>query len=679
MANALHGNEADNLAISIHGSHIIIPGYYTMSLPTRALPSINYILETINSLRDAQTAYNRDSIHPPQTTTSVLAAIVHQGQAARIFDPRTYNTPIDQDLTFDYVVVGGGTASLALAARLVEGFSHSVAVIEAGGFYEQDNGNLSVVPAYCPFFAGTDPDDFNPLVDWGFVTEPQKGAEDRRIHYPRGKTLGGSSARNFMYHHRPTVGALNKWAEEVGDESYAFDNLFPFFQKSVHYTPGTVPFTNSTNTQDPNAWSPAGGPVQVSHGKYVEPFGTWVQPAMERLGMKAIDGFQSGRLIGSSYGTFTVDPQSAHRSSSETSYLASVRDKKNLKVYHNTLAEKVLLDKTQTATGVLVSAKNNTFTLNAKKEVILSAGAFQSPQLLMLSGIGPREQLESLNIPVSIDLPGVGQNLADHPLFGSEFRVNVPTISASLNSPALMVAAQEAYNNHAAGPLTIPTTGFIGWEKIPSHLRQSMTAESRKALDEAFPADWPELEFLPANAALGLQRNYMTEDPVDGHNYAWLGTSMVAPLSRGSVSLNSSHASDLPKIDPNFFGHKADQEVAIAAIRRQREIWQAMPGVTVGEEYLLGPKTQSDEEILAFVKKAVAPTWHASGTCKMGKKEDKEAVVDSGAKVFGTRGLRVVDASAFPFLLPGHPQSAVYALAEKIAADILRGEVIEGS
>ena len=472
---------------------------------------------------------------------------------------------------------------------------------------------------------------------------------------------------------RPTVGSLDKWAEDVGDDSYKFENFLPYYQKAVHYTPPVLPFVNSTYDQDPHSWDPSGGPLQVSHGNYIEPFGTWVQPAVEKVGLNPIKGFSSGQLLGSGYLPFTVEPEKMRRSSSESSYLQFVRDKPNLQIYNNTLAEKILLGEENRATGVVASSGGSPLTLHARKEVILSAGVFQAPQLLMLSGIGPRNTLEKFNISVQVDLPGVGKNLIDHPLFGSAFRVNMPTVSATFNNPALLLLAQQAYDLHAAGPLTIPTTGFVAWEKLPIPLRDNLTAGSRQALDTSFPADWPELEFVPTNAVLGYQRNYQKEDPVDGFNYATIGTSIVAPLSRGSVTIASSRAADLPVIDPNFFAHPADAELAVAAVRRQREIWKAMDGLTIGDEYLPGPNVTSDKDILEFVKQSLAPTWHAASTCKMGKKGDPMAVVDSEGKVFGAQGLRVVDASAFPFLPPGHPQSTVYALAEKIAELILKG------
>ena len=471
-----------------------------------------------------------------------------------------------------------------------------------------------------------------------------------------------------MYYHRPTVGAMNEWAKQVGDESYQFSNLLPYYKKAVHHTP---PKDFPTNLQDANAWG-QGGLVEVSHGNYIDPFGLAVQPSLAEVGYKPIEGFSSGQLIGSGYVGFTVNPADAHRSSSETSYLNSVKNNTKLTVFHNTLAHKILLDEEKRAYAVEVSHDNTTSTYKARNEIILAAGVFQSPQLLLLSGIGPADTLKAHDITIQVDLPGVGQNLQDHPILSTGYRVTIPTASYALNNPPIFAAAQQAFDTQASGPLSIPGAGLVGFEKIPSHLRANFSSTAKEALDK-LPADWPEIEMLPFGGVLGYNRDYNKEDPLDGHNYASIATSLIAPLSRGSVSISSSNPFDPPLIDLNYLAHPADIEIAIASLKRQREIWAALPKNLTIEEWLPGAQVQSDEQILQFVKDSVAPTWHASATCKMGREGDALAVVDAEARVFGTRGLRIVDASAFPFAVPGHPQGTVYALAEKIAEKILLG------
>ena len=526
---------------------------------------------------------------------------------------------------------------------------------------------------------------------------PQQGANGRELHYARGKTLGGSSARNFMFyqrqvsctepttftnHCRPTVGALQMWADDVGDSSYNFDNLLPFYQRSAHYTPPSIAYPNSSNVQDPRAFIPSGGPLQVSFGKYNDPFGTWAQVAFQAVGQLAIKGFNFGKVIGSAYLSLSVNPYNGHRSSSEASYLQSAKSPNNLFIYNNTLAQKVVFTGRQnTAQGVVVSPwktygqeSGPNYYIGAKKEVILSTGAFQSPQLLMVSGIGPRAILESQGITVLKDLPGVGQNMQDHVFWGTSYQVDVSTSSTALNNPALGAAIIEEYNVNASGPLTNPIVPVLGWEKTPEAYRRNFSPATLQALS-AYPADFPELEYIPIGTVLGYQGDYAQGDPVDGHNYATFSSVLISTLSRGNVSLSSSTMADPPLINPNWLLHPGDQELAIAAFKRTRDMWKTVSNITIGDEYLPGPKVQSDADILNFIRQAMSPVWHAASTCKMGKQSDPLAVIDNHFRVFGTNRLRIVDASAFPFLPPGHPQSTLYALAEKLASEIKAGHV----
>ena len=445
----------------------------------------------------------------------------------------------------------------------------------------------------------------------------------------------------------------------------------PCYQKSVNYTRSTVQFTNSTNAQDLGVFDASGGPLRVSDAAYNDPFASWAQQALVAVGQPLINGFQSGELLGTGYVPFTIDPENVYRSSAETSFLVSA-SKAVLKVLRRCMARKILFDQSNTARHVLATFGNLNFTVTARKEIIVSAGAFQSPQLLMVSGVGPRAVLEALNIPVVKDLPGVGQNLQDQPFFGTTHRVDFATASAALNDPDVSQQAVDAYLDDYTGPLSIPAPGVLGFEKLPEPLRSTLSASTRSDLDTNFPADWPELEILPISAVTGYARNFSTEDPADGHNYATIATCLVAPLSRGNITINSPNMKDPPQINPNWLTHPTDVELAIAALKRSRQIWAELHNITIGSEYLPGPKVQSDADILAFIRKAVAPIWNAAGTCKMGKASDEMAVVDNQMRVFGTQNLRVVDASVMPLLPPGHPQATVYALAEKLA-DIIIG------
>ena len=474
-----------------------------------------------------------------------------------------------------------------------------------------------------------------------------------------------------------TTGSYQQWAEQVGDDSYLYENLLPYFERSCHLTPPNLEKrypTNGTVNFDRSVFNnTVGEPLQISWPNWASPFGTWARKALLAAGLQDIAGFNSGRLIGHAWVTQTLNPVNQHRSSSQSSFLDHAMRDTDIVVYTQTLGKQILFDAKKKAAGVSVVTGGASYSLSARKEVILSAGTFQSPQLLMVSGVGPRQVLENHNITVLSDLPGVGQNLWDQVYSGVSFRVNVETSSRISNDQIYAAQAAHDYLNNQTGPLT-SAGGFLGFEKLPYPYRRNLTAATQAKLDSTFPADWPEIEYLAVSSFDGYNTNYTAIDPNDGYQYATISAAVVAPLSRGNVSISSADAAVPPIINPNWMTDPADVELAIAAFKRVRELWALMNGTTIGEEYFPGTaNVSSDEEILGFIRKALITLWHAAGTCKMGKDDDGEAVVDSRARVKGVSGLRVVDASIFPFLPPGHPQGTVYAVAEKVAEDILMG------
>ncbi|KIM96648.1 GMC oxidoreductase [Oidiodendron maius Zn] len=568
------------------------------------------------------------------------------------------------DATYDYIVVGGGSAGLTIASRLAE-FA-SVAVIEAGGFYEQDNGNQSVVPflgLVMPFLATTEGYPKQPLMDWGLVSSPQAGANNRKIHYAQGKTLGGSSAINTMAYLRGTLGSYQRWADIVGDPTYTFANLLQYFIKSTHFTPPNLQKRNTPNATvfyDPSVFDNSkGGPVQVSYGNWVDPTINWLSSALRALGLPLSPvGFNSGSLSG--YGawvTSTISPEDAERSTSQSSYLEQAIQNTGIMIYAHTQANKILFDSSKKASAVSVSTQGLEYSLSANKEVIVSAGVFHSPQLLMVSGIGPQATLKALGIPVLSDLPGVGQNLWDPVFFNVLWEVNTPSSGTVI--AANPAEALEEYLNDAAGPYS-SAGGYFAFEKIPASLRQNFTQQTASAL-AWFPTDWPEVEYIVSGFPSGT-----------GSTIGAVSPTLLAPLSRGNVAITSQTMSDPPVINLGWLTDPADAEIAVAAFKRCRQIWNTGPAMSIriGPELVPGAAVSSDADILSYIRQSVTPIWHASSTCSMGKAGDPMAVVDSTAKVFGVKGLRVVDISAFPFGVPTHPQGTVYMLAEKIADDI---------
>ncbi|PVH95937.1 GMC oxidoreductase [Periconia macrospinosa] len=575
--------------------------------------------------------------------------------------------------SYDYVIVGGGNAGLTVAARLAENPRISVAVIEAGSFYEIENGNFSQIPAYDIRGTGKDPEDTN-RVDWGFVTAPQKELLNAEVHYPRGKTLGGSTARNYMAYHRGTKGTYQKWAHLVGDDSYTFENFGPYFEKSLNFTkPKDSRASNASAEYDLSTMGRGNGPLSITFSNYANSMSSWVQRGLAEIGIKPQKGFTSGSLNGSAYVLQNIDATLQTRDSSETAYLQPALKKTTLQVYQSTLAKRILFDRNKKATGVLVDSSGLSYVLSANKEVIISAGAFQSPQLLMVSGVGPKATLKKHGIPVIADRPGVGQNMWDHVFMGPSYRVNVIT-SSSLGNADFLHEAERLYNEKQEGILTNSGGDFFAWEKIPPSLRSCFPKSTLSAL-ASFPSDWPEVEYISLSAFLGYQENYIRDAPTDGYNYATVSIALVAPLSRGTIDIRSADTADPPIIDPRWLSHPADRALVVAGYKRVRELFstKAIKPVLIGPEYFPGPNVTTDEEILEVIRKTVSTVYHAACTCAMGKSNDPYAVVDSKARVFGVEGLRVVDASSFPLLPPGHPVATVYALAEKISHDILKG------
>ena len=403
-------------------------------------------------------------------------------------------------------------------------------------------------------------------------------------------------------------------------------------------------------------------------------FSSWAQLALDQLGFPRLNGFTSGRILGQSYQLLTLNAESMERDSSETSFLRKLGlPNPNLIIYPSTLAQKVVFDANKKATGLLIDFGGESFLLSANKEVILSAGAFQSPQLLMVSGIGPASTLKAYNIPVLVDLPGVGQNMWDHVVGGPSFRVNVLTTTELDINPTFEAQSVENYlSEPPTGMLTDAGSDLLGesvtaqialiyqltvyaaFERLPNR-----TVRPPFQHNASFSSDWPDVEYLITSAYLGNLTSGLP--PLDGYNYASISMALVAPYSRGNVTINSADAIKPPVINPNWLTDPQDQAIAIAGYKRARQIFHtsAMAPILIGPENFPGVAVQTDAQILNIIRESFTTVFHASCTCKMGVASDPAAVVDSKARVFGVSGLRVVDASSFALLPPGHPVSTV--------------------
>ncbi|KAI9776010.1 MAG: hypothetical protein M1816_005646 [Peltula sp. TS41687] len=560
---------------------------------------------------------------------------------------------------YDYVVIGGGTAGLTVARRLAANTSVTVAVIEAGTFYEFSNGNLSEIPAYASAFTGSNPINKNPHLDWYQFTKPQP-----------------ASASNFFSNLRcGTTGCYEKWAEQVGDEGYRFGNLLPYFQRSASFHPpdptGPGRSENAAVQYNASDWNPSGGPVQVGYPSWVNPVSSWLGRSFTELGLQELSSFLSGTLLGWSWIAMTLDPVTQTRSSSEAFLREAFMKTTNLVIYPSTLAKKIIFEN-EFATGVIVDSGGVTYNITANVEVILSAGVIRSPQMLMVSGIGPKETLQDQDIEVLVHRPGVGQNMRDNVLVGPTYAVDVVTHD-SLSDPTFLALAIQQYNTNRTGILTNVGGDIAGFEKFPSHMLKPSTY---KELQDAFPSDWPHISYLVLDAYFGTGSDSSFAG-LDGKQYVAASVGLVATFSQGNVTIASSDTAVNPIISPNWLSDPRDQELAVAAFRRARQLFStnAMTSIVRGEAFP-GTNFTTDAEILEVVRQSANSVYNAVGTNKMGKEDDPLAVVDSKGRVIGVNNLRVVDASIFPFV-PVYEWRLTFtfadALAEKIAEDILQG------
>lgn len=352
---------------------------------------------------------------------------------------------------------------------------------------------------------------------------------------------------------------------------------------------------------------------------------------------------------------FSIDPVHQLRSSSEATFLDyAITNGLPLTVYPMTQAMRILFNGT-CATGVRVHSSGMDWSVRARKEVILSAGVFHSPQLLMVSGVGPASTLRGHNISVVKDLPGVGQNMHDSCAIGGVMH------KTNITNPAITQAVMNDYINNGTGILTNSGGDVLAFEKLPPAFRSKLSNTTLEALSQ-WPEDWPDMEFLPLNRG----------GPTDAAG-AEVSMLMVATISRGNMTIRSRSMLDKPLINTNWLLDPADQELAVQAYRRAREIWTYFPatGVDVGEEQAPGANVTTDAQLLEYIKEqGVSAIHHGSSTNMMGRADEAMAVVDSHGKVFGLQGLRVIDSSSFRFTPPGHTQATTCELLLSLVWDL---------
>jgi choline dehydrogenase-like flavoprotein len=518
---------------------------------------------------------------------------------------------------YDYVIVGAGSAGCVLAARLSEDPDVKVALLEAGG---PDSRSEIAMPIAFPMLLKSS-------VDWDLLGEEEPGLGGRRLYLPRGKVIGGSGSINAMIYVRGNRADYDDWAAG-GAEGWSYDEVLPYFKRSEDNERGEDPFHG------------AGGPLSVSDSRAMSPMIETMIEASVLAGHERNADFNGARQDG--VGRFQLTQHNGRRCSTAAAFLHPAEERANLDVITDAMALRILFDGAR-AVGVEVARGGAVEEIRAEREVILSAGAYQSPVLLMLSGIGPAEDLQAYGIEVRENLP-VGHNLQDHCMAQLNYETDAPSLHGAFVPPNF-----ELFEAEGRGPLTsnIPEAGGF--------------FRTRPELEA------PDIEF---HYAPGMFYDEGLTAPHDS-GYCF-GPVVIKPTSRGRVMLRAPLADSKPRVLCNFLTTEEDRRCMIAGIRMALEIAAQEPLQKAARKAFSVPAGDSDEEIMDFVRRAGQSVYHPTSTCAIG------SVVDPNLRVYGVEGLRVVDASVMPTITRANTNAATIMIAEK-AADLISDRTLEAS
>ncbi len=532
---------------------------------------------------------------------------------------------------FDYIIIGAGSAGCVLANRLSADPSKRVLLLEAGG---RDNWIWFHIPVGYLFAIG------NPRADWMFKTEPEPGLNGRSLNYPRGKVIGGSSAINAMIYMRGQAGDYDHW-RQLGLPGWSWNDVLPYFKKHEH---------NFLGAGDHHS---VGGEWRVEYPRtHWDIIDAWREAAAQH-GIPPVNDFNAGDNEGSCY--FHVNQKRGRRWSAARGFLKPVLHRKNLRLDTGCMVESLMFEDKSgplRAVGVRWRQDGELRSAKCRGEVVMAAGAIGSPQILLLSGIGPAGDLSKLGIPLVLDKPGVGANLHDHLQLRTIYKVSgIRTLNEMYSSLLARAGMGINYALFRRGPLTMAPSQLGAFTKSdPSRDRANLQYHIQPLSLDKFG------------------------DPLHPFPAFTASVANVQPTSRGTLKLKSANPADAPAIHPNYLATPEDRQVAAESIRITRAI-VAQPALQKYSpmEYLPGPQVRDDDEA-GLIKAAgdIGTTiFHPVGTARMGRNDDAHAVVDARLRVIGVEGLRVIDASVMPSITSGNTNSPTMMIAEKGAAMIL--------